>query len=165
TEKDSESPQVDVTFAFLSPLPYVTDFMDYPTTPDATTDWSGGSQIIPNNGNTDYYPVLRVFGPADGFEFTNYSVEDEAGNPLTTVYDYTLPGGFAIPSGFYVEMDCFTSITKMHNPGGGTDNAKPCIDVKQTDYWYLAPGNNDIFLLWYGGPGSHVEIVYRNAWA
>jgi hypothetical protein len=164
TEKDPEGPQVDVTFAFLSPLPYLTDFMDYPTTPDATVTWASGAQTVPNDGNTDYYPTVRVWGPADGFELVNYSILDDAGNPLTLVYDDTLPGAIPIASGNYLEIDTFRNSAQIHLPGGGTDNGLPGIDVRQTDYWTLAPGNNDIFMLWYGGPGTQVEIVYRNAW-
>lgn len=163
-EMDPEGPLTDLGFAFLSPLPYVTDFMDYPTTPDATESWSGSAHTVTNEGNTDYFPIIRVFGPADGFSLINYSIMDEAGNPLTIVYDDTLPGAFDIGSGEYVEIDCFTNSAKLHLPGGGTENAKTCIDPKQTDYWSLTPGANDLFLLWYGGPGASVEVVYRNAW-
>jgi hypothetical protein len=163
-EKDASTPLTDLTFALLSPLPYITDFMDYPTTPDATVTFDSGTQVVTNEGNTGYNPIIRAHGAASGFWLTNLSVVDEIGNPLSIYYDSTLPGGVPIPSGGYVEIDTFTNDVIVHQPGGGTDNGKGSIDATQTDYFQLVPGDNNLLLTWFDGPGTGVDIIYRNAW-
>jgi hypothetical protein len=176
-EQDPGNGLVDVTFALLSPLPYLTDFMNYPTTPDAVASFStahadcGNPDItITNEGNAAYHPVIRVYGPTsgaacDGFQLANCSELDETGSPLTIVWDDTLPGGLPIDVGQYAQIDTFTNVTQLHQAGGGTDNGKPSIDPTQTDYFELVPGANDLSITYYGNhSGSHVEVVYRNAW-
>lgn len=163
--EDPENGLVDVTFAFLSRLPYLTDFMDYPTTPDATATFTTTTTIT-NEGSAAYDPVIQVHaGGADcnGFELANLSALDEIGNPLTIVWDDTLPGGLTIQPGQYAQIDTFTNIAQLHLPGGGTDNGKGSIDPTQTDYFQLVPGANDLQIVWYGTPGT-VDVIYRNAW-
>lgn len=170
TEKDENAKLWDVTFALLSPFPYVTDFMNYPDSPDEVVDFANGTSgnvTINNDGNVDYHPVLRVYGPSDAFTLVNESVVDEIGNPLQIVYDTSLPGAssLTIPSGGYVEIDTFKSLVKLHQAGGGTDNAKSAINVLETDFFALAPGANVLSLTWMGGGAGMGEVVYRNAWA
>lgn len=171
--EDPEGPLVDVTFALLSPLPYLTDFMNYPTTPDETTTFTS-TVTITNEGSAAYSPVLKVTGAGsgctdvgqgctDGFEIANLSVLDEIGNPLTIVWDATLPGGLTIDSSQYAQIDTFTNIAQRHLAGGGTDNGKPSIDPTKTDYFQLFPGTNDLQVIWYGAAGS-VDVIWRNAW-
>lgn len=164
--EDPEGPLVDVTFALLSPLPYLTDFMNYPTSPDEVTSFTN-TVTITNEGSAAYAPVIRVHAgaaPSDGFELANLSVLDEIGNPLTIVYDDTLPGGLPINVGGYAQIDTFTNIAQLHFAGGGhLANAKPSIDPTQTDYFQLFPGDNDLKITWYGTPGS-VDVIWRNAW-
>lgn len=164
--EDPEGPLVDVTFALLSPLPYLTDFMNYPTSPDEVTSFTN-TVTITNEGSAAYAPVLQVHAgasPSDGFELANLSVLDELGNPLTIVYDDTLPGGSPINVGFFAEIDCFTNdATLMDAAGTHTSNAKPSIDPTQTDYFQLFPGANDLQIVWYGTPGT-VDVIWRNAW-
>ncbi len=167
-EEDAENGLVDVTFALLSKFPYLTDFMNYPTSPDEVTTFASSvmhdTVTITNDGTAAYSPVIRVHGPCDGFQLANLSTLDDIGNPLTIVYDDTLPGGITIATGWYLEIDTFTNIAQIHLPGGGTDNGKPGIDAKQTDYFQLVPGTNDLDMTYYGGPGSMTEVIWRNAW-
>lgn len=163
--EDPEGPLVDVTFALLSPLPYLTDFMNYPTTPDETTTFTS-TVTITNEGSAAYSPVINVYAGGancDGFEIANLSALDEIGNPLTIVWDDTLPGGLPIQPGQYATIDTFTNIAKLVQAGGGTDNGKPSIDPTQTDYFQLMPGDNDLQIVWYGTAG-HVDVLWRNAW-
>jgi hypothetical protein len=183
-EKDADSPLTAVTFALLSPLPYVTDYMNWPDSPDAEVSFAtetspGVNQQAPdarvtvaNEGNVEYQPIFRIHGPASYCKIINYSAVDEIGRPLQIVYDATLRGGFPIPDGKYVEIDCFHSTARLHYGAGlGTANAKACIDVLETDFFGLVPGDNDLFVnkaisfsdSFYTGDG--VEVVYRNAWA
>jgi hypothetical protein len=163
-EEDPEGPLVSVTFALLSPLPYLTDFMNYPTTPDETTSFSSTATIT-NDGSAAYDPVIRVHGPCSGFWLSNLSALDEIGVPLSIYYDSHGMGvpSLTIPSGGYAEVDTFTNTVILHQPGGGTDNAKGAIDPRQTDYFQLMPGTNDLLVTYFGSPGT-VDVIWRNAW-
>lgn len=176
TQKDENAKLWEVTFAFLSPFPYVTDYMDWPTSPDAVADFAegaDGSTTVANEGTVPYHPVLRIYGDSlggddvDGFTLTNNSVVDEIGDPLQIVYDQNNPGGFPISPGFWIEIDTFLSTVQMkNNAGTHTANAKPGINVLKTDFFQLDPGNNDLDLAWHGPHnGLKAEVIYRNAWA
>jgi hypothetical protein len=168
SNKDPAGPLVDVTFALLSPFPYVTDYMNWPTSADEVTVLTGGggtvTATITNEGSAFYSPIIQVYGPCDGFSITNLDLQDDVGNDLEIVYDDTLPGAFPIASGQYVEIDTFRSTAIVHYAGGGTANAKRCIDAQVTDYFQLAPGANHLQLTYYGGPGAQAQVVWRNAW-
>src|SRR5262249_13189574 len=155
-----------VTFALLSPLPYFTDYMDWPTSPDASATWASGAHTITNEGNTGYFPVIRAYGPASGpgttgFNLLNFSSVDDTGSPLNIVFDTTLPGadGLTIGPGDYIEIDTFTNRVQRFLSGGGTDNAKAAIDAFQTDYFSLVPGDNDLVMNWGDNPGTQVEVI------
>lgn len=178
TEKDENAKLWDVTFAFLSPYPYATDFMNWPADPDEIAEFADsggdGSVTVVNEGNVAYQPVLRIYGDSlmsglevDGFTLVNYSSVDEMGDPLKVVYDQSNPGGFTIAPGFWIEIDTFRSTVQMKQASGAdTANAKACITVLETDFFQLEPGNNDLHLHWHGpNPGLKAEVVYRNAWA
>jgi hypothetical protein len=178
-EKDPDGPLTTITFALLSALPYVTDYMNWPDSPDEIATFAEGADggiTVVNAGNVAYEPVLRIYGApssdppgteVDGFTLVNYSAVDEMGNPLQIVYDRGLPGAFPISKGFWIEIDTFRSDVRMVNAAGTHGaNAKACIDVLNTDFFQLEPGNNDLHLHWHGSqPGVKAEVVYRNAWA
>lgn len=175
-EKDADGPLTAVTFALLSPLPYVTDYMDWPDSPDAVVDFAesgDGTVTVTNEGNVPYSPVLRVYGAAlgspdtvEGFTLTNHSAVDERGHPLQIVYDGTRTGAFNIANGYWIEFDTFRSTVKMKNNAGSSNNAKSCINVLATDFFQLEPGDNDLELEWAGPQdGRKAEVIYRNAWA
>lgn len=169
TEKGEDAQLFDVTFALLSPLPYVTDFMNYPSDPDETATFATGlgdeSITITNDGNTAFFPVIQVYGPATEFILINESVLDEIGNPLRIAYDSSQIGALPIAAGQYVEIDCFRNTVKLHLAGGGTDNAKSGIVVPDSDFFPLEPGANNLVVTdWAFDPGSKIDILYRNAW-
>lgn len=172
-EKDPDGPLTTVTFALLSALPYVTDYMNWPDSPDqvvAFAELADGSITVVNEGNVAYSPVLRIYGAASGhtvkgFTLTNYSAVDELGDPLKIVFDGS-PPAFHIANGFWIEIDTFRSTVRMmNNAGTHTANAKSCIDVLGTDFFQLEPGPNHLHLDWDGTPGLRAEVIYRNAWA
>lgn len=140
-EEDAESPLVDVTFALITSLPYYMDAAESDT--DIT---SGGT--LDNTGNADFFGVLEVYGPTNGFTITNTSVTDEAGNPLQITYDASLPGASSILSGHYVEIDLFRNTVYLD---GNSSNYKPGINVEVTDFWPLVPGSNVITVSDYTG--------------
>jgi hypothetical protein len=131
-EKDPEGPLTVVTFALLTPLPYVMD------APETTTVITAGGTLT-NGGNADFYPVVKVHGPTNTFTITNTSVTDEVGNPLEIHYDAGLPGANSILSGHYAELDLFRNTVYLD---GNSTNLKAGIDVLNSDFFPLAPGAN-----------------------
>lgn len=151
-EQDAESPLVVVTFALLSPLPYAMDFTQITTNvyPSAT---------LTNEGNTNFYPVMQVHGPASSFAITNNSVTDENGNVLSVVYDSTLPGAVTIGSGHYAEIDFFRETIFLD---GHFANLSAGIDVTLSDFFPLVPGDNDITVGAY--TGSQIDVLWQSAY-
>lgn len=133
------------------------------TTEDDTVIALDGSASIVNGGNTDFYPVIRVNGPTSAFTITNNSVLDPFGNPLQIVYDDSLPGADAIGNGDYVEIITFLGTAYLN---GNSANLKAGIDMRQSDFWPLAPecqldGNpNDIEIT-----GADALVLSNWAWA
>lgn len=151
-EQDAESPLVVATFALLSPLPYAEDFTQ-------TTTNIYPSAVLHNGGNTNFYPVMQVHGPASSFAITNASVTDENGNALSLVYDSTLPGAVTIGSGHYAEIDFFRQTIFLD---GHFDNLSAGIDVTLSDFFPLVPGDNALSVGAY--TGSQVDVLWQNAY-
>jgi hypothetical protein len=152
-EKDSGSPLTTVTFALLSPFPYAMD------APQTTTNIATGATVT-NGGDSNFWPVLRVYGPTNGFTITNTSALDDTGNPLKLVYDSTLPGAQSILSGHYAEIDTFRSTVYLDGSGA---NLKAGIDVANTDFWPLVPGANVLTVSGY--TGSTINMLWQNAYS
>lgn len=121
------------------------------------TGGSGGTETINNPGNTDYYPTVRVQGPASTFDIVNHDVVDLDGNPLQLTYDTALPGSAGIGSGDYVEIDFFRQTAYLN---GNQANLKSGIDFRVSDFFPLAPGDNDIELV-----GADALVLSNGAWA
>lgn len=154
-EKDESAPLTTVTFAFLTPIPYSMG------TDEHNDDITGGGTVT-NIGNTDYYPVMKVFGPTDSFAVINESVVDQAGNPLIVSYDAALPGGQSIPGGAYAYIDFFRNTIYLN--GDPANNLKAGINVPFTDFWPLAPGSNTISVSG-AYSGSQIIMQWFDAWA
>lgn len=152
-EEDADSPLTVVTFALLTPLPYLMD------APQTTTDITAGGTLT-NTGNADFFPVMKVYGPTDTFTITNTSVTDEQGNPLEVRYDTALPGAASIAAGHYAEIDFFRNTIYLD---GNSSNLKPGIDVTVTDLFPLVPGPNMITV---GGgyAGALIQALWQPAY-
>ncbi len=116
-----------------------------------------GVQIITNNGNTDYFPVIKVYGPTSGFVLLNDSVTDPQGNPLVLYYNSSLPGAAAIGGGAYVEINMFGG-TAFKN--GNEDNLLAGIDMRYTSFWPLVPGDNLVASI-----DATALVLSNGAWA
>lgn len=125
-----------VTFALLAPFPYAQDAAE-------TVTAIGGGAFANNTGTTEFWPVIRVFGPTTAFTITNIQPD---GTTVLLQYDSTLPGAQPILAGRAVELDFFRN-TAYEGPAAGPytgDNMKPGIVIQTTDFWSLKPGVNAV---------------------
>jgi hypothetical protein len=143
-----------VEFDVDTPYPYYIEAQETDTFLGAS-----GVETITNDGNTQYYPVIRVDGPTSNFVLLNDSVQDLDGNPLELRYDDTLPPGtgLAIPSGHYLEINFFTGQAFLDGSGA---NRKAGIDMRYSDFWPIVPGDNLIASL-----GANATVLSNGAWA
>ena len=116
-----------------------------------------GTEIIVNEGNTDYFPVIKIHGNASLVTITNMNAEDTDGNPLYLVYDSSLPGASSIASPNYVEVVHFTGTAYLN---GNQANRKAGIDMTQSTFFPLVPGDNEILVT-----GADVTVLANSAWA
>lgn len=139
-----------VTFLVDSPYPYAIDF----TQTEPVIDGAGS---LTNNGNADFWPVIKVYGPASAFTLTNLSALDALGNPLQIVYDASLPGGVPIGGGGeYAEIDTFRNTIYLN---GDQANLKGGLDVLASDFWPVKPGVNSIVT------DAESHFLLNDAWA
>lgn len=139
-----------IDFQLKSPYPYAwTAAENPPTSLDAT---------LTNGGTADFWPVIKVYGPATQFTITNTDVVDDFGVPLQIVYDSSRPGAQAIPGGSYAEIDTFRNTIYLN---GDQDNLKPGLDIAVSDFFPIAVGDNAITLV--GGAAS-ATVLWQDAW-
>jgi hypothetical protein len=146
----------EIEFDLDSPAPYYLDSTELQTT---ITD--GNTDVVPNDGNADYHPVIQVSGtgtgPATDFTITNHDAFDDDGNELQFIYDSTLPGASAVPGGEYVELNFFNDTAYLN---GDEDNMKAGIDILNSDFFPLVPGDNNLEIV-----GADMLIKSNNAWS
>lgn len=139
-------------FDLDTPYPYYIEKTETQTTIAETS-----TEVITNNGNTDYFCVARVYGdPSSYVELTNYSVEDLDGNPLKIVYFASLPGALAIPAGQYVEFVFFTGTAILESD---VANRLAGVDFRYSEFFPLIPGDNIV-----GVVGGSAVIKSNGAW-
>lgn len=122
--------------------------------------YEGGTSAITtitNDGTTDYYPVVQLFGSASLVIVTNYSILDLDGEPLQLIYDSSLPGASIISPGDYVEVVFFEGKAFLN---GNEANRKAGLDMRYTELWPLIPGENLI-----GAFGGEALIKWNHAYA
>lgn len=134
----------EVTFGIDSPFPYLLDKTQ-------TTVNIAGSSTLTNSGNVEFWPVIKLNGPASVVSITNddtgFSIEYK-GNDL--------PGGQDIGGGDYGEIDTFRNTMYLN---GDDDNLKAGIDVLNTDFWPLPPGTTNVTVT-----GASADFLLNNAW-
>lgn len=133
-----------VSFVVESPFPYAL------TEAEQELETITGSATITNNGTADTYPVWKVYGASTGFTLTNTTTG------LAIVYDDSLPGAASIGGGDYVEIDTFRNTAYLNGDEG---NRKPGIDLLQTDFFPLVPGENAITIT-----GATVDALVNDGW-
>jgi len=124
----------------------------------------GDTDIITNEGNTDFFPVVEVQGDiGDGFTIENQSVLDMDGNAARLVYDATLPGASAFSNPDYVEFIFFQGTAYLN---GNQANMKAGIDFNVSDWFPLIPGDNVIEFTASGSSGTtEARVIWQHAWA
>lgn len=145
TPDQTNQPEVSVTFQLGSPFPYAIDLTEV----DVVVT-GGTTEVVTNAGNAAQQPVMRVAGPATAFTITNVTTGQ------TIVYDSARPGGTAIGSGHFAEIDTFQG--SIFLDGDGAD-LSASLDPTQTDLFALEPGAQTI-----GITGADLTILTNNAW-
>lgn len=134
-----------VTFAIDSPFPYGIDSFQ------TVTPLSDGVPVtITNGGNTDFSPVVQVYGPTSAFVLHN----NTTGELIS--YDAAFPGASAIPGGHYAEFDFFRNT--VFEDGDGADLSAG-IDQTDSDYWTMPPGDSEFEL-----DGADGQALTNGAW-
>lgn len=138
------------TFAVDTQYPYAQNEAE--ETPASIAD--GATATLTNSGTTDYYPVMRVHGPAVEFNLFH--------DTLSTVlhWDTAYPGTPPIPGGSYAEVDFFRNTIYMN---GDEDNLLSGLDMLSSSFWPLEPGDNDVTVVIFGG-GASADILWASAW-
>lgn len=145
-----------VTFGLDSPWPYFIDaterFGSDTTIPD------GDTAVITNDGNHETYPVIEVYGATSAFTIINHSEIDDNGDPLQIVYDAAIPVTPPAPIGGsdFAEIITFRNSIYLN---GNQANLKKGLDVEETDFFTLRPGDNEIEVI-----GADVAFRFNNAW-
>jgi hypothetical protein len=127
-EPERDDVETSVTFSVESPFPYAIDSteVDVPIS---------GTVVITNEGNSDFMPVVEVTA-SSAFTITNHSVLDDDGNPLSVVFNASLPGGVAV-GGAGAEIDFFRGTIFA---GGSDTELIQGIDPTLSDFFPLIPG-------------------------
>lgn len=133
-----------ISIVVESPFPYALTHQEQEL--DTITD----SLTITNEGDCDTFPVWRVNGASTGFTLTNTTTG------LAIVYDDSLPGASSIASGHYVEIDTIRETAWLD---GDVAPRKAGIDLEETDFFPLVPGDNDIEIT-----GATVDALVNDAW-
>lgn len=134
------------TFQLESPFPYGLDYMEI-----TTNLLDSVPQTLNQPGNTDMYPVFKVYGP------TSLFVLENATTGVQITYNDSLPGAVAIGGGDYVEIDTFRNTAYLNGSGA---NLKAGIDVLVSDFWPLIPFDNDVQVA-----GADADVLWQAAWA
>ena len=121
------------------------------TTTD-TGSSSGATATATNGGNTDSYPILRIFGPATNPKAYN----DTQGLSIQLIG--------TIANGDYVEVDTWTE--RIYLNGSLTNVKVDMLDIANTLFWSLSPGANTVRLTHTGGgAATKLRVLHRAAWA
>lgn len=103
-----------------------------------------------NAGNADTWPLVSVRGPGTNPTVVNYST----GQAIRLVY--TIP-----TASDFVVFDAFNRTVKLNN----TASVYSGIDFINSDWWALAPGDNEIRLYFDSfSTGASLTVEHRSAW-
>lgn len=112
---------------------------------DMSNPLGGSNIVITNGGNSEFYPIIRVDGDLNGFVLknntTNKSIE----------YSGTLN------SSQFLYLDMYNRVALLNS----TTNALADISG---EWWYLAPGDNEILLITTSGSGDAEFLDYKDAY-
>ena len=145
-----EQANTNTVLEFGSTFPYMLDFTQN------LTQISDGSPTatLTNDGSAPMDPVFKVYGPFDQFVLSNLTTG------LDFVYDDSLPGAVAVPSGHYIEITTFGDTVYLDGDG---PSRKAGIDIRNSDFWAVEPGDNDVQIS-ANSTAPNVDILWQAAW-
>jgi hypothetical protein len=120
------------------------DSRAYNYTQDLTVVLDGVPIAVPNEGNTESWPVIEVSGPSSGFTLAN------AGG-------FTIDWTGSLGAGHHIEVDMFRET--MYNDGSGA-NRLGGLNLSNSDFWSIPPGGTTVSLD--GAPDA--QILSNSAW-
>lgn len=126
-----------------------------------TTINSGDTETITNGGNTDQWPVITVFPSGASTAFTLHNLTTGL-NVVCSANAHTVISDIDAPARVVVDLWALT--IKDHysgSPTSGTANMMDWLHESTSDFWWLAPGDNDIKLT---GDFDHCVVESHNAW-
>lgn len=107
----------------------------------------GGSATVPNGGNTDGWPVIRIKAPVSG---------DVTITNVTTGYSITMLGMILV-GGDYTEIDM---LEEEGTNSVGFGDPLSSLDLTTSDFFPITPGGNTISVT-----GADITVFPREAWA
>jgi hypothetical protein len=139
-----------IVFRLDSPFPYVMDFAQVEIELADNV-----AQDVFNIGTVETFPVIRVDGPTSDFTIFNAEADPDG----TLVYSASLPGAVPIGSGDFLELDFFRNTAYLNGAG---QSRKAGIDIEQSDFWPILPGNvaNNLLIV-----GADATVLYNHSYA
>lgn len=146
-EEDAERGCTEITFIIDTPFPYAITQAE-----DVVAMSDGVSLTLPNDGNVEFYPVFKVYGPSGAWSLEN--------NDTGQIYLYNAlrPGAASIGGGDYAEIDMFRGGLIYLNGDGA--NLKPAVDVEASDILTVAAGGSSYTL-----NGATADVLMHDAYA
>lgn len=109
---------------------------------------------VTNDGDTDTFPIVRIYGPIRGPRIVN----------TTTGLQVSLPA-LQIASGDYLQIDMSSPVSVLLN-GSVLADRYSYVDTSSSDFWALAAGSNNVALYGteYDAAITRAEVDHRHAW-
>lgn len=156
-EEDAETGCTEITVTIDTPFPYAIAF-----TQDTTNIPNAASVTVPNDGNVEFWPVIKVHSV--GSDTTSFilesDVEDGFGNSLLIEWDSAY-GGVGIPAGEYAEIDTFKGTIFLN---GDEDDLGGSLVPLTSDFFGIQPGGTSVNAIGSGG-FDHAEFLTNDAYA
>lgn len=112
---------------------------------DMSNPLGGSNIVITNNGNSEFYPIIRVDGDLNGFVLKNNTT------------DKSIEYSGTLNSSQFLYLDMYNRVALLNS----TTNALADISG---EWWYLAPGDNEILLITTSGSGDAEFLDYKDAY-
>ncbi len=150
-------PPPTVTFTLDCRFPYAQNL-----TQELQPIADGTTETINNVGTAAYFPVIQINklnGALSGDDVCAFTITVENIEGTTQFnYDCTLPPGTGLNIGptHYAEMENFNNTLFLDGDGA---NLSPGISQLDSDYFSLAPGDNDVTI-----DGADCDVLWAPAW-
>lgn len=146
-----------IQFGLLTPFPYGLDRAQVTTCLGGATPNCSGSPstvLITNTGSSEMWPVIRVYGPFSSFQIDRESTV--TGITQSFIWSDAFPGAPTIGTSHFLELDFFRETAYVD---ADQANAKPGIDIPNSDFWPLEIGDNILTIA-----GASADVFWQNAY-